>query len=156
MHCLYVNEAAVWQFHVNFSMHHMLCTHSNTLVGMGGHWGILLRGSIALLLPDDPANAITIYSTQLHLKSVVFVGTTLDEAPSLLFTPDHLVVDKVRVWSVLKMSTSAFGVAIEVYTTRGVDGTLGLTRDPSKSTLSAHHSRHTSPWTFCYCRHNIG
>ena len=38
------------------------------------------------------------------------------------------------------MSTSAYGVAIEVYTTRGVDWTLGLTRDPSKSTLSAHHS----------------
>ena len=37
MHCLYVNEAAVWQFYVKFSMHHMLCTHSNTLVGMGGH-----------------------------------------------------------------------------------------------------------------------
>ena len=39
MHCLYVNEAAVWQFHVNFSMHHMLCTHCKTLMGMGGHWG---------------------------------------------------------------------------------------------------------------------
>ena len=96
---------------------------------------------IALFLPDDPTNSITIHSTQLHLKSVVFVGTTLDEAPLPLFTPDHLVVDKVRVWSVLKTSTSAYGVAIEVYTTKGVDGTLGLTCDPSKSTLSAHHSR---------------
>ena len=70
---------------------------------------------------------------------MVFVGTTLDEAPSLLFTPDHLVVDKVRVWSVSKMSTSAYGVAIEAYITRGVDGTLGLTHEPSKSTLSSHH-----------------
>ena len=39
------------------------------------------------------------------------------------------------------MSTSAYGVAIEAYITRGVDGTLGRTHDPSKSTLSAHHSR---------------
>ena len=94
------------------------------------------------------------HSIQLHLKSVVFVGTTLDEAPSLLFTPDHLVVDKVCVWSVLKMSTSAFGVAIEAYITRGVDGTLGRTHDPSKSTLSAQS--HASPWTSGFCRHNIG
>ena len=45
------------------------------------------------------------------------------------------------MWSVLKMSTSAYCVAIEAYMSlEGVDQTLGLTHYPSKSTHS-----HASP-----------